>query len=47
MTLPAQLLPSLPLNLSLQITKKKGSTKKRALTDAEISECQQVVLTWA
>ncbi|KAI9767863.1 MAG: hypothetical protein M1840_005356 [Geoglossum simile] len=45
--LPAQLPPPLPPNLSLQVRKKKGSTKKRALTGAEISERQQGALTRA
>ncbi|KAI9762600.1 MAG: hypothetical protein M1840_001193 [Geoglossum simile] len=45
--LPVQLPPPLPPNLSLQVKKKKGSTRKRALTGAEISERQQVALTWA
>ena len=36
--LPAELPPSLPPNLSLQAKKQKGNTRKRALTDAEVSE---------
>ena len=45
--LPVQLPPPLLPNLSLQVKKKKESTRKRALTGAEISERQQVVLTRA
>src|SRR5579862_2300515 len=41
--LPSPLLP----NLSLQVKKKKGSTRKHTLTGTEISEHQQVALTRA
>jgi hypothetical protein len=43
----AELPPPLPPSLNLQKKKKKGSTRKRALTGAEASECQQKALTRA
>jgi hypothetical protein len=45
--IPAKLLPPLPSNLSLQLKKKKGSTRKRALTGAEASERRQKAMTRA
>ncbi|KAI9766566.1 MAG: hypothetical protein M1839_004876 [Geoglossum umbratile] len=45
--IPPELPPPLPSNLSLQMKKKKGSTRKRALTGAEASERQQKALTRA
>jgi hypothetical protein len=44
---PAELPPSLSSNLSLQMKKQKGSTRKRALTGAEVSECRQKAMTRA
>ena len=45
--LPTELPSLLPPNLSLQAKKKKGSTRKRALTGAEASERQQKAMTRA
>ena len=44
---PPELPPPLPPNLSLQARKQKGSTRKRALTGAEVSERQQKAMTRA
>ena len=44
---PAELPPPLPSNLSLQAKKQKGSTRKQALTGAEVSEHQQKAMTRA
>jgi hypothetical protein len=43
--IPAELPPPLPSNLSLQAKKQKGSTRKGALTGAEVSDCQQKAMT--
>ncbi|KAI9775387.1 MAG: hypothetical protein M1839_001242 [Geoglossum umbratile] len=45
--LPAELSPPLPTNLTLQVKKKNGSTRKQALTGVEASECWQKALTRA
>jgi hypothetical protein len=45
--IPAELPPPLPSNLSLQLKKQKGNTRKRALTGAEVSERQQKAMTRA
>ncbi|KAI9768539.1 MAG: hypothetical protein M1839_004006, partial [Geoglossum umbratile] len=44
---PSELPPPLLPNLSLQARKQKGSTRKRALTGAEVSERQQKAMTRA
>ena len=44
---PPELPPPLPPNLSLQGRKQKGSTRKRALTGAEVSERQQKAMSRA
>ena len=45
--IPAKLPPFLPSNLSLQAKKQKGSTRKRAITSAEVSKHQQKAMTRA
>jgi hypothetical protein len=45
--IPVELPLLLPPNLSLQAKKQKRSTRKQALTGAEVSECWQKAITKA
>jgi hypothetical protein len=45
--IPVELPPFLLSNLSLQLKKQKGNTRKRVLTSAEVSERQQKAITRA